>query len=116
MSRQKFGFLPQSMSDTIFAILTEELGFIGGLIVISLFLIFLWRGIKIAKESTDKFSQLLALGISSWICLQAFIHIGSAIRVLPPTGIPLPLVSYGGSHLIAELIGIGILLNLSKSR
>jgi len=116
MSRQKFGFLPQSMSDTIFAIFAEELGFIGALILISLFLVFLWRGLKIAKTSTDKFSQLLALGISSWICLQAFINIGAMIRILPPAGIPLPLVSYGGSHLIAELIGIGILLNISKSR
>jgi len=115
MSRQKFGFLPQSMSDTIFAILAEEIGFIGGLILISLFLIFLWRGIKIAKGSTDKFSQLVALGISSWICLQAFINIGAMIRILPPTGIPLPFISYGGSHLIAELMGVGILLNISKN-
>jgi len=115
MSRQKFGFLPQPMADTIFAILAEELGFIGGLILIFLFLIFLWRGIKIAKNSPDKFSQLLALGISSWICLQAFINIGAMMRILPPTGIPLPFISYGGSHLIAELMGVGILLNLSKN-
>lgn len=115
MSRQKFGFLPQPMADTIFAILAEELGFIGGLILIFLFLIFLWRGIKIAKSSPDKFSQLLALGISSWICLQAFVNIGAMMRILPPTGIPLPFISYGGSHLIAELMGVGILLNLSKN-
>lgn len=114
MSRQKFGFLPESTSDTIFAILTEEMGFIGGVVIIALFLMFLWRGIKIGKESSDLFSRLTSLGISSWICLQAFIHIGSSIKVLPLTGIPLPFISYGGSHLVAELIGVGILLNISK--
>ena len=116
MSRQKFGFLPESTSDTIFAILTEEIGFAGGLTVIVLFLIFLWRGIKIGKESQDNFSRLLSLAISSWICLQAFIHIGSAIRALPLTGIPLPFISYGGSHLVAELIGVGLLLNISRRK
>ena len=116
MSRQKFGFLPESTSDTIFAILTEEVGFVGGLLVIVLFLIFLWRGIKIGREGSDLFSRLLALGLSSWICLQAFIHIGSVLSVLPLTGIPLPFISYGGSHLIAELVGVGILLNISKGK
>jgi len=116
MSRQKFGFLPQSMSDTIFAIFAEEMGFIGAFVLISLFLIFLWRGIKIARGSPDKFAQLTALGISSWIVLQAFINVGAMIRILPPTGIPLPFISYGGSHLVAELIGVGILLNISKSK
>lgn len=116
MSRQKFGFLPQAMSDTIFAIFAEEMGFIGAFVLISLFLIFLWRSIKIAKGSPDKFAQLTALGISSWIVLQAFINVGAMIRILPPTGIPLPFISYGGSHLVAELIGVGILFNISKSR
>ena len=116
MSRQKFGFLPESTSDTIFAILTEETGFLGALVIIALFLTFLWRGVKIAKENSSIFSQLTALGISSWICLQAFIHIGSAIRALPLTGIPLPFITYGGSHLVAELIGVGILLNISRQK
>ncbi|MEK7519562.1 MAG: FtsW/RodA/SpoVE family cell cycle protein, partial [Patescibacteria group bacterium] len=106
----------ESTSDTIFAILTEETGFLGALAVIALFLTFLWRGVKIAKESPSIFSQLTALGISSWICLQAFIHIGSAIRALPLTGIPLPFITYGGSHLVAELIGVGILLNISRQK
>jgi len=114
MSVQKFGFLPQPISDTIFAILAEETGFIGCLILILLFLIFLWRGFKIAKESRDKFSQLAALGISSWIILQAFVNIGSMIGILPLTGIPLPFISYGGSALVAELVAIGILLNISR--
>jgi len=114
MSRQKFGFLPGSISDSIFAIFSEETGFIGGLILISLFLIFLWRGFKIAKQSKDKFSQLTALGITSWITIQAFVNIGVMIGVLPLTGIPLPFISYGGSALITEMIGIGILLNISR--
>lgn len=115
MSRQKFGFLPHSISDTIFAILAEETGFIGSLILILLFLLFFWSVFKISKKAGDKFSQLLALGIGCWIVLQAFVNIGSMIGILPLTGIPLPFISYGGSHLIAELIGVGILLNISKS-
>jgi len=114
MSRQKFGFLPQSISDSIFAIFSEETGFIGSLILITLFLIFLWRGFRIGKITQDRFSQLTALGITSWIIIQAFVNIGSMIGILPLTGIPLPFISYGGSALVAELVGIGILLNISK--
>lgn len=115
MSGQKFGFLPQTMSDSIFAIFAEEAGFVGALILVVLFLLFLWRGFRIAKKSRDKFSRLLALGITSWICIQAFINTGAMTGILPLTGIPLPFISYGGSHIVAELIGIGILLNISKS-
>lgn len=114
MSQQRLGFLPQSISDSIFAILAEETGFIGCLILISLFLIFLWRGFRIVKISQNKFSQLSALGITSWICLQAFINIGTMIGIIPLAGIPLPFISYGGSALISELAGVGILLNISK--
>lgn len=115
MSRQKFGFLPQSMQDSIFAIFAEEGGFIGVIILILLFLVFVWQGFRVAKKSLDRFSQLLALGISFWIGMQAFINMGAMIGILPLTGIPLPFISYGGSHLIAELIGVGILLNISKN-
>lgn len=114
LSRQKFGFLPGSMSDSIFAVFSEETGFIGSVFLISIFLGFLWRGFKIARESQEKFSKLCALGITSWIVIQAFVNIGSMIGILPLTGIPLPFISYGGSALIAELIGTGILLNISK--
>ena len=113
-SRQKFGFVPQSIGDSIFAIFAEEAGFIGATILVILFLAFVWRGLGIAKRAPDKFSQLTALGITSWICVQAFVNIGVTIGILPLTGVPLPFVSYGGSHLIAELIGVGILLNISK--
>jgi len=115
MSAQKFGWIPQTMSDSIFAIFAEETGFVGSVVLIFLFLLLLWRGFRIAKMSKNKFSQLLAIGISCWICIQAFINIGAMIGILPLTGIPLPFISYGGSHIVVELIGIGILLNISKT-
>ena len=114
MSLQKFGFLPQPMADSIFAIFCEEAGFIGALILIILFLMLAWRGFSIAKKTTDKFYRLTALGITSWLTLQAFINIGSMIGLLPITGIPMPFISYGGSALATELVGVGVLLNISK--
>jgi cell division protein FtsW len=114
MSIQKF-FLPQPMADSIFAIFSEETGFVGSLILIILFLLFAWRGYTIAKKSQDKFYKLTAVGISSWITLQAFVNIGAMVGVLPLTGIPLPFISYGGTALVAELTGIGVLLNISKN-
>lgn len=116
MSSQKFGFIPQTISDSIFAIIAEETGFIGSVILILLFLILFWRGFRISKKTENGFSKLLAIGISSWICIQVFVNIGAMVGILPLTGIPLPFISYGGSHIVAELIGIGILLNISKSK
>jgi cell division protein FtsW len=115
MSRQKFGFLPHAISDSVFAIFSEETGFLGAAILIFLFLLFFWRGFKISKKTEDKFSKLTALGISLWIILQTFVNMGAMIGVLPLSGIPLPFISYGGSHLVAEMIGVGILLNISQS-
>jgi cell division protein FtsW len=115
MSLQKFGFLPQSMTDSIFAIWAEETGFIGALILILLFLTLVIRGFKISKKSEDKFIKLTALGISSWFCWQALLNIGAMTGIIPITGIPLPFISYGGSHLVAEMAGLGILLNISKN-
>lgn len=115
LSQQKFGFLPYPMSDSIFAILAEETGFVGSFILVCLFLILAWKGFKIAKHAPNKFSRLTALGITCWITIQAFVNIGAMIGVLPLTGIPLPFISYGGSALIAELMGIGLLLNISKN-
>jgi cell division protein FtsW len=114
LSEQRFGFLPQSISDSIFAILAEETGFIGSFILILLYLIFFWRGFKIGERSRDQFSRSVAFGITFWITLQAFVNIGAMIRILPLTGIPLPFISYGGSALVSELIGVGILLNISR--
>ena len=115
LSLQKFGLLPKAMSDSIFAIFGEEAGFIGSSLLVILFLLFLWRGIKSAKRSQNEFSRLLTIGITYWIIIQGLVNIGSMVGVLPLTGIPLPFISYGGSHLVVELTGMGILLNLSRS-
>ena len=115
MSTQKFGFLPQAMTDSIFAILGEELGIIGGILLISAFILFFWLGIQIAKNTNDKFSKMTAIGIVVWICLQAFVNMASAAGIFPLAGIPLPFFSYGGSHLAVELLGVGLLLNISKN-
>jgi cell division protein FtsW len=115
MSTQKFGFLPEAMTDSIFAILGEEFGIIGGILLISAFILFFWLGIQIAKNTNDKFSKMTAIGIVVWICLQAFVNMASASGIFPLTGIPLPFFSYGGSHLAVELFSVGLLLNISKN-
>jgi len=114
LSLQKFGFLPHSISDSIFAIFAEETGFLGSLVLVLLYLVFFWRGLKIGKQTGDNFSKFCAFGTTFWITLQAFVNIGSMIGILPLTGIPLPFISYGGSALISELIGVGILFNISR--
>jgi len=115
MSIQKFSTLfPQATCDSIFPIIGEEFGIIGGILLISAFIFIFWRGIKIAFASNDKFSKMLAVGIVTWITLQALINISSGAGIFPLAGIPLPLFSAGGSHLVAEMIGIGLLLNISK--
>ncbi len=113
MSQQKFGYLSFPASDSIFAVLAEETGFIGSIIFLLLLLLFFWRGIVIARESKDKFARLVVVGICSWIFIQTSINIGVTIGVFPVTGIPLPFVSYGKSHLLTEMAAIGILLNVS---
>jgi len=115
MSAQKFGFLPQTISDSIFAVFAEEAGFMGTLALILLFLVFAFLGFKTAQKSKDSFSKLTALGITFWIIIQAFVNIGAMIGILPLTGIPLPFIGYGGSALALELMGMGILLNISKN-
>lgn len=115
MSTQKFGFLPQAMSDSVFAIIGEETGIIGTSVLIILFLAFLYFGIKIAKSADNKFAKLTAIGITTWITFQAFLNISANIGLFPLGGIPLPFFSYGGSHLIAEIVGLGLLLKISKS-
>jgi cell division protein FtsW len=116
LSEQKFGFLPQPITDSIFAIFAEETGFIGSVVLLLLFLIFAWQGFKIAKNVNNEFLRLVAIGITSWITIQAFINIGAMIGILPLTGIPLPFLSYGGSALICELAASGLLLNISKQK
>lgn len=113
-SRLKYGFLPETMGDSIFAIAAEELGFVGSVFIIFLFFMFVWRTFKIAKNTTDTFGRLLAIGIGSWIGLQAFINIAAISGLIPLTGIPLPFISYGGSSLAINLIASGIILNIAK--
>ncbi|MDK2835881.1 MAG: cell division protein FtsW [Thermosediminibacterales bacterium] len=113
-SRQKFFYLPEPQTDFIFSILGEELGFIGGFIVIFLFIIFIWRGFKIALRAPDLFGCLLAMGITTMIGLQAIINLAVVTASIPVTGIPLPFISFGGSSLVLTLAGVGILLNISK--
>jgi len=115
LSTQKFGFLPEAMSDSIFAIIGEETGIIGCTIIIALFVLFFWIGLQVAKNSEDKFSKITAVGIVFWITFQAFINISSSAGIFPLAGIPLPFFSYGGSHMVVELIGVGLLLNISKN-
>lgn len=111
---QQLQLLPSVVSDTIFAAMAQQTGFLGATALVLLFSIFLWQGIAIAKKTNDFFMGFLAAGITFWITLQAFINMGTMLGLVPLTGIPLPFISYGGSHLIAELAGVGILLNISR--
>lgn len=112
-SLQKYS-LPEPMKDSIFAVWSEETGLLGGFLLLTLFIVLLVRGFKIAKNSPDRFGRLLALGITFWIISQAFINISAMIGLIPLTGITLPLISYGSSSMIVTLAGLGILLNISK--
>lgn len=113
-SRQKFLYLPEPWSDFIYAIICEELGFIGGAAVIILFLILIWRGFRIAISAPDLFGKYLAMGLTTIIAVQAAINLGVVLGTLPVTGITLPLVSYGGTSLMMNFTFIGILLNISR--
>ncbi len=113
-SRQKFFYLPEPQTDFIFAILSEELGYIGGTIILTLFGILLWRGIKIAIGCPDLFGSLLALGVISMITIQVMINVSVVTGLIPVTGITLPFLSYGGSSLTLTLMAVGMLLNISR--
>ncbi len=113
-SRQKFNYLPEPVTDSIFAVLGEELGLIGAVVVVSLFLFLAWRGVRIALRAPDEFGRLLSVGIISWVTFQAFINIGAITGLIPLTGITLPFISYGGTSLAVLLAALGILLNISK--
>lgn len=110
----KFLYLPERQTDFIFAVIGEELGFIGASLVILLFALFVWRGFKIAITAPDSFSSLLAAGIVSGIAIQAIINIGVVTSSLPVTGITLPFVSFGGTSLVFTLMSVGVLLNISR--
>ncbi len=113
-SRQKFFYIPESYNDFIFSIVGEELGLLGIILIIFLYLAFIWRGIKIALNIEDTFGALLATGITSLVTIQSLIHIGVVTSSIPTTGITLPFISYGGTSVTVYMGMIGILLNISR--
>ena len=112
--KQKLFYLPEPHTDFIFAVTAEELGLVGALFVVTLFAIFLWRGMRASGRTEDMFGKYLAVGITSMVVLQAFINISVVLGMMPTKGIPLPLVSYGGSSLFVTLACVGVLLNITK--
>ena len=114
-SKQKYLYIPEPHNDFIFSILAEELGFVGCIIVVALFMIFIWRGILIAMRTTDMFGSLIAVGITTQIAVQAIINISVVTATVPTTGMSLPFFSYGGTALLLLLANVGILLNISRS-
>ena len=115
-STTKLKYLPEPISDSIFAVVGEELGFIGSLALVLLFLFFIMRGFRIAKNAPDKFSQLLVIGFTSLIGIQAFVNMAAISGVIPLTGVPLPFISFGGTALAVFLTMSGIIANISKYR
>ena len=113
-SRAKWGFLPYAHTDFIFAIIGEELGLIGALAVVGLFVALCILGARAALLAPDRFGMLIASGVTVWFGAQAFINIGAVIGILPITGVPLPFVSYGGSSLVFSMVGAGLLLNVAR--
>ena len=113
-SLQAYGYLPEATNDSIFAIIGEEFGFLGCILIISLIIGFLWRGYRIVRDAPDDYSRLVAGGIIAWIGFQAFFNVAAMVGLVPLTGITLPFVSYGGTSLLALLIAIGILQNISR--
>jgi cell division protein FtsW len=112
--KQKLFYLPEPHTDFIFAVTAEELGLVGALFVVTLFAIFLWRGMRASWRTEEVFGRYLAVGITSMVVLQAFINISVVLGMMPTKGIPLPLVSYGGSSLFVTLACVGVLLNITK--
>lgn len=115
-STAKLKYLPEPLADSIFAIIAEELGFIGAVSLVLIFFLFVWRGLMIARASPDNFGKLLVVGFTSLIGLQAFINIAAVSGLIPLTGVPLPFISYGGTALAVFLTMSGIIVNISKHR
>ena len=113
-SIQKFNYLPEQISDSIFAVYAEEMGFVGSIILITLFIFIILRGVNISKYTEDNYGKLLAIGITSIFFFQAVLNIASAIGVAPLTGVPLPLISKGGTSFVFLMFQFGVLLNISK--
>ena len=113
-SRQKYRYLPEAHNDYIYAVVCEELGFIGGVVVLAMFVLFIWRGMTIAVNAKDRMGMYLAFGITSIIGIQLLVNVGVVLSILPSTGMQLPFFSAGGTSMIVMLTGVGILLNVSR--
>ena len=113
-SRQKFLYIPEPQNDFIFAVICEELGFLGAIFVMFLFVLLIWKGINIARKAPDEFSSLVATGITSLIAVQVIMNIAVVTSSMPVTGVTLPFFSYGGTSLVILLMGMGVLLNISR--
>ncbi len=111
---QKMFYLPEPHNDFIYAVLSEELGFVGATIVVACFCVITWRGLRTALRAPDRFGAFLALGLTTMVAFQAFFNVSVVLGLMPTKGIPLPFVSYGGSSLLINLLGMGILLNVSQ--
>ena len=115
-TQSQLNFLPANHTDFIFAVVGEEFGFIGGALLLLLYLIVLWRGIEIAKDASDTFGRLLAVGITSMLAFHVLVNVGMTMGIMPVTGIPLPLMSYGVSSLTTNIMSIAILLNIQMRK
>lgn len=113
-SRQKYFYLPEAYTDSIFAIIGEELGLIGTSLLVFAFAAFFYFSTKLTLAVNDKFGRLLGMGIIAWLVTQTIVNLGSIVALMPLTGVPLPFISYGGSALVVELVGVGILANIWK--
>src|SRR3989344_6419935 len=113
-SKQKASYLPEPVGDSIFAVIVEELGLVGGIFLVALFVLLAMSMFVIAGGISDQFGKLFVLGAASWIVIQAFINIGAITGLMPLTGVPLPLVSYGSSSFVALLVAMGIVSNIAK--
>jgi rod shape determining protein RodA len=111
-SQTQAGFVPEQHTDFVFTVAGEELGLVGAAAIILLFAILLWRALRIASAADDIFGRLAAVGVACWFGFQAFQNIGMCLGIMPVTGVPLPLVSYGGTSMFASLIGVGLLQNI----
>jgi cell division protein FtsW len=113
-SLQSYGYLPEATNDSVYAIIGEQFGLWGTMGVVAIFSLIGWRGFRIAKMAPDRFSRMVAVGLTVWLLTQAFVNISAMLSIIPLTGIPLPFISYGGTSLIATMIGVGVLQNISR--
>ena len=113
-SRQKYDYLPEVSTDSIFAVVGEELGFVGGLTVVAAFGFLIYKSFSVARSAPDDLGKLMAIGVSSWLAIQSLVNLGAMTALLPLTGIPLPLISYGGSSTVFMMMAMGLLLSVSR--